>query len=416
MSNYLAIATVTAILQRILQSAVQLDVSGARVTTLQPSSLGGGLTQTGVNLYLYQVSRNPALNNSEGSLMRKGTVSKRQTALDLNYLISVYGNEAELEPQRLLGSVIRVFSDRPNVIPEMIQETLADSSFAFLAQSNLADQFMQLRIMPNDLSLDDLSKVWTTFFQTPYALSMSYRVTTVMIDGEETNQQALPIRDRSFGGIVPFPSQPVIDQAVSETGWFDPLVAESTLVVRGKHLQSQSVAIRIGDAEAAPIDMNETQIKLPLLNLIHDLRPGVQHLQVLHRIASGTGTTSTVGSNTVPIVIRPVIKSCRWISSNQWDDLKSGEIEVESNLAIAPRQRVVLVLNEWTVENPAAYLFEATSRTETTPLIRIPIRSVKPGTYLVRLQVDGAESPLSIETDSQSPTANWYNSPKITIG
>lgn len=115
-------------------------------------------------------------------------------------------------------------------------------------------------------------------------------------------------------------------------------------------------------------------------------------------------------------MIRPVIKSCRWISSNQWDDLKSGEIEVESNLAIAPRQRVVLVLNEWTIENPAAYLFEATLRTEITPLLRIPIRSVKPGTYLVRLQVDGAESPLSIETDSQSPTTNWYNSPKITIG
>jgi hypothetical protein len=36
MSNHLAIATVTATLQRSLQAVVQADVDGARVTTVRP--------------------------------------------------------------------------------------------------------------------------------------------------------------------------------------------------------------------------------------------------------------------------------------------------------------------------------------------------------------------------------------------
>ncbi|NJL86318.1 MAG: hypothetical protein HC886_10615 [Leptolyngbyaceae cyanobacterium SM1_1_3] len=51
MSNYLAIATVTATLQRTLQAAVQLDVEGSRVTTVRPSDIGNGTPETGVNVF-----------------------------------------------------------------------------------------------------------------------------------------------------------------------------------------------------------------------------------------------------------------------------------------------------------------------------------------------------------------------------
>ncbi|MFM7887916.1 MAG: hypothetical protein ACKPCM_14775 [Pseudanabaena sp.] len=42
MSNYLAIATVTATLQRILQSVIQQDIEGARATTLPPAGISTG--------------------------------------------------------------------------------------------------------------------------------------------------------------------------------------------------------------------------------------------------------------------------------------------------------------------------------------------------------------------------------------
>ena len=97
MSNYLAIATVTATLQRTLQATVQVDVDGARVTTVRPDSVGSGTPETGVNLYLYNVAHNPAWGNAD--LRTRNTerdfLKRPLVALDLHYLISCYGNENE---------------------------------------------------------------------------------------------------------------------------------------------------------------------------------------------------------------------------------------------------------------------------------------------------------------------------------
>jgi hypothetical protein len=55
MSNYLAVATVTAALHRLLQATAGADVPGATVTTDRPeTSTNGGQSPT-VNIYLYQV-------------------------------------------------------------------------------------------------------------------------------------------------------------------------------------------------------------------------------------------------------------------------------------------------------------------------------------------------------------------------
>ncbi len=59
MSNFRAVATVTATLQRVLQSAIQTDVAGATVTTVRPGEgASANLPTTGINLFLYQVSQN----------------------------------------------------------------------------------------------------------------------------------------------------------------------------------------------------------------------------------------------------------------------------------------------------------------------------------------------------------------------
>ena len=65
MTNYLAIATVTATLQRNLQASIQLDVDGARVTTVRPDRLSSGAPEAGVNLYLYDILLNPAWRSAD---------------------------------------------------------------------------------------------------------------------------------------------------------------------------------------------------------------------------------------------------------------------------------------------------------------------------------------------------------------
>lgn len=418
MSNYLAVATVTATLQRILQSAAQQDVDGMRVTTLQPGQIGNGTPETGINVFLYQVARNPALQNADTTNARsKGTPVKRQSAYDLYYMISVYGNEVELEPQRLLGSVIRTFSDRPALSPEVIRETIADSRFRFLADSNLADQVQQVTINPVDLSLDDVSKIWSTFFQAPYRLSLTYKVTMVTIEGEESVKKALLVRDRNFGGIMSFPAQPAIEQVVAEGGKLEPILATTTLQISGRQLQNPRTQIRLGGFETMPASVTDSQIVLPLTAFPPDaLRAGVQGLQVIHRTTAFSGQSCTLESNAIPIILRPTIKQVRLANiSGQGEDFCSALLTVQVDVRVGIKQRVVLVMNEWTIAEPVGYQFEAPYRPEDGHEIVIPIQGVKPGEYLLRLQIDGAESLLDVDADPNSPTFNWYASPKLLV-
>ncbi|NJN20034.1 MAG: DUF4255 domain-containing protein [Leptolyngbya sp. RL_3_1] len=204
MSNHLAIATVTATLQRTLQASVQMDVDGARVTTVRPTDIGNGTPETGVNLFLYQIITNGALSNLDAPRFRnKGDFSKRQIALELHYMVSVYGDDNELAPQRLMGSIVRTLNDIGNISPDLIRETCEDATLSFLSDSTLADDFQQLTVMSLDLNLEDLSKTWSIFFQAPYILSVAYKVMVVMLESDAPLRVGLPIRQRQTGGAAP---------------------------------------------------------------------------------------------------------------------------------------------------------------------------------------------------------------------
>ncbi|HEY9297262.1 MAG TPA: DUF4255 domain-containing protein, partial [Phormidium sp.] len=289
MSNHLAIATVTATLQKILQAYVQLDVDGARVTTIRPNNLGTGTPESGVNIYLYNVTINPAWRNTAdiANRNRKGEIGKKgRTAIDLHYLFSFYGDEIELEPQRLLGSAIRAFTDRKILSREAIRDAIATSNSNYLRESDLAEQAEDIFIQPLELPLEDLTKVWSVFLQTPYALSMAYKATVLVIEGEQAAQKALPVRDLRIGALPIF-NQPTIDWVGSRDGKSQPILADSTLLIQGRHLKHENVRVRIGNIEVVPQEVSATQITLPLSSLpANTLKFGVQSVQVIHGIPS----------------------------------------------------------------------------------------------------------------------------------
>lgn len=420
MSNYLAVATITATLQRTLQGVVQRDVEGARITTLRPSDIGNGTPEAGVNLFLYQVITNPALNNMDATPARsRGNPTKRQAALDLYYMFSFYGNDAELQPQRLLGSIVRSLNDKRVINAEMIRAACRDATMPFLQTSDLAEQIQQISIVPLDLDLENLSKAWSVFFQTSYYLSIGYKVLVVLVEGDEAPARGLPIRDRRTNGLSPYFSQPQIEQVNSQAGATEPILADSTLVITGKQLKGDwATQVRVGGMEVTPIDVSPTQILLPLSQVpTAALRSGVQSLQVIHPPQGSERGDRRRGkeSNAAAFVLRPRLLSVRLLTSSSDDDARSGQLQLEINLPIGVRQRVVMVLNEWGSDRPASYLFDAPSRSQETRAIEIPFQEVKPGDYLVRLMVDGAESQLQVDDDPDSPTYEWYIAPKVEI-
>ena len=78
--------------------------------------------------------------------------------------------------------------------------------------SNLADAVERVKFTQSPLSLEELSKLWSVFFQAPYALSVAYQATVVLIDGEENPSPALPVLTRGLSdrgvhiAVGPFPA------------------------------------------------------------------------------------------------------------------------------------------------------------------------------------------------------------------
>jgi len=418
MSNYLAIATVTATLQRVLQSVIQQDIEGARATTLPPGGISAGAPEVGVNIFLYQIANNHALANYDSTPNRtKANPLNRQVVIDLCYMISCYGNDAELQPQRVLGSVVSTLADKRILTPELIRSTCNDATFPFLAESDLADQIQQINIVPIDISLEDLSKSWS-IYQVPYVLSVAYKACLVIVEGRENFARSLPIRDASPAGLVPFPASPHIEQVLAQGNRFAPIVLGSVIILRGRNFQNQIVEILIDDLSITPISVEDREITFSLADTsLPQIQAGVQSLQVVHRL-SGTSPliTNKITSNVMPFVLCPTILNVSVTQIEEIeDDQRTAIVVVELDLLVRERQKVVLAMNEWTVDNPSVYMFDRPPLPSTSSTIEIPIANIKAGEYLVRIRIDGAESKLGVDDDPDSPTYNWYNSPVITI-
>ena len=427
MSNYLAIATVTAALGQTISPAVQSAVSGAKITTQRPDKAATATPDPHVNLYLYQVVPNTAWRNADLPTRRSDStlVQRPQTALNLHYLLTFFGEETELVPQRLLGSTASVLHARPVLTREAIGRLIQNIQqnpnhiHPFLIDSDLAEQVELVKFALLPLNLEELSKLWSIFFQTPYSLSVAYQASVVLIEEEETPQAALPVRAPKLY-VVPF-RQPVIEQAIAEEGADQPIVAGSTLVIRGQRLRGDVTQVRVGGVEVEPAseDVGDTRISLPLSSLpAGSLRAGVQGVQVVHLMMMGDPPTLHRGfeSNVAAFVLRPTVTV---------EAPNATEVTVTFNPEVGRTQRVVLMLNEFNPPSdraPRAYSFKAPpdngiedEEVDETPAITFPITGVEPGEYLVRVQVDGAESTLTVDTDPDSPTFNQYIDPQVTI-
>jgi hypothetical protein len=408
MSNFLAVATVTETLRQMLDAAVNNDVAGATATAVQPGDAGaagaGALPQVGVNIYLYQVNPNAAWRNADLPTRREdGTVLQRpRAAIDLHYLLTFYGNDGQLEPQRVLGSVVRTLHGRAVLTRQMIRDTIA--SVAYLANSNLANGVELVKFIPQLLSLEELSKLWSVFIHVPYRLSVAYQASVVLIEAEEVPGAALPVRERLIY-VRPF-RHPHIDEILSDAGKEEPIVVGSKLVIRGKNLRDDITRLLLGGAEVVPGKVDDHEITLSLKTPpipANSLRAGIIGVQVVHKMLMGTPPKPHRGveSNVAAFVLRPTITAVN-VSNVQGSGTapRSADVTVQVNPLVGKAQRVVLMLNERSVTEPAAYTFVGPRRDTDTNSIQIPISGVKTADYFLRLQLDGAESPLDLNPAS----------------
>lgn len=394
MSNYLAIATVTAALQQVLQGPVTNAVSGATVGFNRPNGTSGGAAL--VNVYLYQVTPNGAYRNADLPTRRTdGTLAQKpQAALDLHYVFTFHGDEKQLEPQRMLGAVTSTLHAQPVLSTHNIQA--AALQFGFLAGSGLESQVERVKFIPTALSLEEFSKLWSAFFQVEYSLSVAYQASVVLIESDDTPQEALPVQARNVY-VIPF-RQPTITRVMAQEGMARPIVPTSTLVVQGSELLGEVTLVRIGNLVVTPPTVTDKAIVLPIPS---GVSAGVQGLQVIQQIQMGTPPQPHSGfeSNVAPFVLHPVITP---------QTVTSTQIIVNIAPTAQPGQRATLLLNEATSplpQTPASYAFSlAPLGANSNTLTFKNLTNVKGGNtkYFIRVMVDGAESPLDLDPSSST--------------
>jgi hypothetical protein len=348
---------------------------------------------------------------ADGSLL-----NRPERALDLHYLLTFSGDENALEPQRMLGAAVTALVADPVLdrqqLRDIIAAAVAADPAAWQQFSDLPDQTELVRFCPLPLSLQELYNLWSTFFQTPYRLSVAYQASVVLLDADLPVRPALPVLTRAVEAAAL--NIPAVSRVIADSGPTDPIVTGSTIRIEGERLRGTYLTrIRVDDTEtlAPPGGVTGTRITMALPA---DTPAGLHSLQVRHPRLVGTPPEERAGAESaaVPLLVRPVIGAVTTAPGAAG----ATQVTVSVQPPVGRSQRVLLFLNErqppagqagggyvFTVPLPAADAPPTAGRVTAT------VTGVVPGTYLMRVQVDGALSALTVGPDGS------FAAPQVVI-
>jgi hypothetical protein len=433
MSTAFAIAAVSSVIRTLLDTALKAqDINAVLGTSVSVSALPpdrvnptAGTDPDQLNLFLQGVVENPGWRNI-GLPTRNPTGDRVDTpplALDLHYMLTAFGSQ-DLYAEALLGHGMQVLHEIPFLTRQYITDTLkiTGTSTNFekaLNVSLLANQIEQIKISPAPLTLADVSQLWTAL-QGRYRPTASYIATVVLIDSGRSSKSALPVLTRNLQ-TLPF-SQMAIDDVVAVADDTAPIFPGTPVALQGTGLNSAKIVLIGGlDLTSAVTLTSGTKILLTVPNpLPAGLRTGLVPAQVVQPIPGFSNPQSGFVSNAVTFALRPSVTATVLSTTSSTLNgitVDSGTIQLTFTTPVGQDQSVTLLLNEQTppiTRDAYAYRFDAppgngvvSPATETTTVV-VPYLNVVPGAYLVRAQVDGAESVLGL-------VAGKFASPNLTI-
>jgi hypothetical protein len=422
-SNYLAIATATAGLMEII--AKGLKVGGATVQAIKPSAPPGNQPNPGVAVFLYQVTPNLAYRNTDLPTRNSvGEVVQRpRVALDLHYLLTFHGDDGTLEPQRLLGCTVVNLHSQPllsrSLIHKIISSLVPLDPLASLAPSDLEYEVELVKFTPLPLSLEEMSKLWSVFFQTAYSLSVAYLATVVLIESDQPTQPPLPVRERRL--VVTTFRQPIIESVEPQM-----LNPGDRLTIKGQNLKSENLKVVFNGSQEIGPPLPQVRDREIAIDVPGDLRIGVNLVKIVHEVRFAPPPDPLhqgFASNMGVFIVRPVIVATAFIQGSteiNGVSYRTGTMRLDFTTPVARRQQVVLLLNLYNPPQDVvapAYTFPAPVANgitdpdiQETFSITFQFQNVVAGTYLVRVRVDEAESELQVD-----PGTGIYASPQEQI-
>jgi len=305
MSSYEALAAVSRTLDNLLKDRMNVMANSVRqtvdVTFAPPDSASSDVIagEVRVNLYLYRVTENAHLKNQEipgtGS---RGAYGLPPLSLDLHYLMTasgpgdpIHAGDSDISSQIVLGEAMRVLHDFPIVTGSLSH--IAGSQEGEIGDpildAELEDAFEQIKISLEPFSLDDLSKIWSVFPETPFRRCVGYHVSVIQIQSALPRGISRPVGDgegdEARGGrrVVSIPLGRPWITALRIIRHGDATQRErtapyarvgDTLVLHGRNLGRRGTKIRISDLPA--VDPTETSDDRLTFLLSETTLPGVE--------------------------------------------------------------------------------------------------------------------------------------------
>lgn len=403
MSNTMAIATVTAVLEGRINAL--LNGNGLAGFTVVVDHPKGDSPGAGVYIKAYRVVPSAALRNADLPTRRsEGSVANRpRLAIDIDVLLSFVGEAGTYDPERLIGLVMTDLHANPSLGKQEIKDFISGlASDHVLKDADLGDQLERVRFTPLSLNLEDLSRVWGLYGLSVYGLSVAYQVGPLLLDAEVRPTMPLPVLGT---GLQVVPNIAPSITSLSSSGFSQPLARiGDTLIVRGTGLRGPTTWLRIGEAlhELAPADVGTDRLNL-VLDAGLGLQAGVRSIQVVHRAELGPlpdPLRTVAQSNTMAFALIPNVVGSPSASG-------AGPVEVRVEVVPLPGadQDVALILD------PLAAGSQIESREFTldgSELVFV-VPTLAAGEYLIRVRIDGAVSVLGIGVDQT------FDSPKVTV-
>lgn len=269
MSNALAINAVTATLRNLLDK-VTTDLPDTAVTAKPLDKARDNESLNQVNLFLYRTMANAAWRNMDmAPQVKPGETGQQPMALDLFYLLTVYGKDNnDMLAHRVLGQAMSILYDHPVLGRTEVRDALAGN--------DLHEQVERVRIIPYDLSLEDLFKLWSAF-HSGYRLSVAYQVSVVLIESRRPVRIPLPVLTRQVTAnprlSPPAPPFPVIQSVLLPHPQQLNATLGDTLTIQGHHLTGDVVNVQFTTPRLdTPIDVSpeaggmETALQVQLPN------------------------------------------------------------------------------------------------------------------------------------------------------
>ena len=285
MSTYKAIAAVSTSLRALLED--RMEETSTKVSLAPPGvELESFKDVPRINLYLYRVSENASLKNQEiPGQGHPAAYGHPPLSLNLHYLLTAYPKDekktdAEEAAQLMLGDAMRVLHDFAYFYPGLLDK---DSPNPKLLHSELREEFERIKITLEPLSLDELSKIWTSLPQTGFRRSVSYEVSVVQIESRLLRRSVKPVETRRIQ--LSLSRRPEITAVYRKPGTGEPAGDPRTkvlekIVIKGSGFLAPQTLVRIGKLTPAPITpINDREIEITVPD-IPALQPGTQEVVV----------------------------------------------------------------------------------------------------------------------------------------